>query len=241
MSKEPLLQVMDLTKKFDGATVLEDVDLTIAEGEKIAVIGPNGAGKTTLANLIIGRLRPTRGRIIYMGREITGLPPHMRARLGISYTLQSIGVFRTLTIRENVELAEKTALGRNHRREYVSSAIIQVLEMAGITSQMDRPPSVLSPGHQRIVEVAMAAMTMPSLLILDEPTQGLGEQDIGLINRMIEALGDKTSLMIIEHNVEFVLKIAERIVVLDRGRILTEGTPEEVVTNESVQRVYLGR
>jgi branched-chain amino acid transport system ATP-binding protein len=113
--------------------------------------------------------------------------------------------------------------------------------MAGITSQMDRPPSVLSPGHQRIVEVAMAAMTMPSLLILDEPTQGLGEQDIGLINRMIEALGDKTSLMIIEHNIEFVLKIAEKIVVLDRGRILMEGTPEEVVTNESVQRVYLGR
>lgn len=241
MSKEPLLQVKDLTKKFDGATVLENVDLTLSEGERIAVIGPNGAGKTTLANLIIGRLRPTRGRIIYMGREITGLPPHLRARLGISYTLQSIGVFRTLTIRENIELAEKTALRKNHQRESVSSAIFQVLEMAGITSQMDSPPSVLSPGHQRILEVAMAVMTLPSLLILDEPTQGLGEQDVGLVNRMIEALGDKTSLMIIEHNIEFVLKIAERIVVLDRGRILTQGAPEEIVSNESVQRVYLGR
>lgn len=241
MSKDPLLQVVGLTKRFDGVVVLDDLNLSIGEGERIAVIGPNGAGKTTLANLVLGRLTPTSGRIIYKGRDITRLSPHLRARLGISYTLQNIGVFRTLTIGENLELASRASLHRARGENAVYSRVIHVLELAGITRHLESPPSVLSPGHQRILEVAMAILTLPSLLILDEPTQGLGEQDIVLLNKMVSILGEDASLMIIEHNLDFVLDNAERIVVMDRGRILVEGAPDDIVSDESVQRVYLGR
>lgn len=241
MSNEPALQVIDLTKKYDGATVLDNINLSVGKGERIGLIGPNGAGKTTLANLIIGRTLPTRGRIIYNKVEITRLPIHLRARLGIAYTVQGIGLFRTLTIRENIELAMRASKNKKCSRTLDESAVMSLLEQSGIARHLDDNPTILSPGHQRILEVAMAALTNSSLLILDEPTQGLGQQDAELIYHMVNKLGKEVTLIIIEHNLDFVLKVAKRIIVLDKGKILAEGEPSEIMSSELVQKVYLGR
>jgi branched-chain amino acid transport system ATP-binding protein len=243
----PLLETRDLSKRFGGLEAVGGVDLCLDRGEVRALIGPNGAGKTTLVGLISGRLRPTAGAVRLAGRDITRLRAWERAVLGIVYTFQVTSIYRNLSVYDNVALAAQRrrlrtaldwiALDREAVREAVEAALTRV----GLAHLSARRAGALAYGHQRVVEVAMALALEPELLILDEPTQGLAGDEIDALCRLVREIAGTTTVLLIEHNMGVVLELAGRITVMDRGRILAEGTPAEIEAHPEVQRVYLGR
>lgn len=242
----PLLETVGLTKRFDGLAAVQGVDFSLTPGEIRALIGPNGAGKTTLLGLICGRLAPTAGRIRFRGRDITDLEAHARVALGIAYTFQVTSVFRTMTVFDNVVLAAQRRWARGWRAALaadgraVREEAARVLEGVGLTAGWDRPAGALPYGHQRLLEVAMALAADPILLALDEPTQGLAEEEIALLTDLLRRLAGRLTILLVEHNMAVVLELARRVTVMHEGRILAEGSPPEIETNPEVQRVYLG-
>ncbi|MFM8747706.1 MAG: ABC transporter ATP-binding protein [Aestuariivirga sp.] len=226
-----LLETRHLSRSFGGLKAVEDVDFGLAAGEVRAVIGPNGAGKTTFVSLISGRLAPSSGTVVFAGEDVTALPAFRRVQRGIAYTFQITSIYGNLTAEENVALAAHQPGARaNHA----------ILDRVGLGARAGQRAGTLSYGHQRLLEVAMGLALRPKLLILDEPTQGLSDAEIeGFIGLVREVARDATVLLI-EHNMPVVMELAHRITVLDRGRILAEGSPAEIRANAAVQSAYLG-
>ncbi len=238
VAKAPILETRGLTRHFAGITANEDVDFTLPGGEIRALIGPNGAGKTTFTSMLIGRLAPSAGTIAFQNQDITALPAHARVRLGMAYTFQITSVFQRLSVFENVALAARRRTGAP--ASGIAAAVETALARAGLDGRHDRLAADLSYGHQRLLEIAMGLAQDPVLLILDEPTQGLASGEIAAFTDLVRALVPATTVLLIEHNMGLVMELATSITVLDRGRILAEGTPDTVRADAGVQAAYLG-
>lgn len=245
-----VLEVRNVTKRFGNLVALRDVSLTVETGELRAVIGPNGAGKTTFFNLVSGLFAPTTGSIIFDGRDVTGLSAQRRVVLGMARTFQITEIFPELTVFENIRIAAEVAAGYRLRpwlgrseTAALRRAVEETLDLAAISAKADRLVGELSHGDQRAAEIAMALALKPRLLLLDEPTAGMGDQETYGITQLIRRLhkDSKLTIVLIEHDMRVVFHLADRITVLDQGAFLAEGTPQEIVANEAVQTAYLGK
>lgn len=226
-----LLETRHLSRSFGGLKAVEDVDFSLAAGEVRAVIGPNGAGKTTFVSLISGRLAPSSGTVVFAGEDVTALPAFRRVQRGIAYTFQITSIYGNLTAEENVALAAHQPGAR---------ASHAILDRVGLGARAGQRAGALSYGHQRLLEVAMGLALRPKLLILDEPTQGLSDAEIEGFIALVREVAREATVLLIEHNMPVVMELAHRITVLDRGRILAEGSPAEIRANAAVQSAYLG-
>lgn len=237
----PLLVTRGLTKRFGGLTAVDDVDFSVLPGEIRAVIGPNGAGKTTFVSLICGRTPVTSGTIRFDGEDITDLPAYRRVRRGIAYTFQITSVFANLSAFDNVALPVQRRLIDGGERGGVEAGVREALARTGLADRAHTPAGALSYGHQRLLELAMGLALKPRLLILDEPTQGLSDPEIESFVDLVREVARQSTVLLIEHNMAVVMALADRVSVLEAGRLLAEGTPEQIRADEAVQRAYLGR
>jgi branched-chain amino acid transport system ATP-binding protein len=243
----PLLATDALSRAFGALSALNRVSLEIAPRERRAIIGPNGAGKTTLFNVITGQLAPTSGRILLDGAPIGGLAPHAVARRGISRSFQRNNLFPKLAVQENLRLAAAVGapgtwdlLGSVTRRRGSLDRAREVAEIVGLADRLGEPAGRLSYGEQRQLEVGVALATAPRLLLLDEPTAGMSPEETLRMTRMLEALPRDVTLLIIEHDMDVVGSLADRVTVLHYGEVLTEGTFAQVKADPRVYEVYLG-
>lgn len=236
---KPILETHGLTRHYGGIHAVNEVSLSVGTGEIRALIGPNGAGKTTLVSLLSGRVGASAGRVIFAGEDITSLAAHKRMTKGMAYTFQITSVFGNLSAFENVALAVQRRLGGRGRalKDEVNAALLRV----GLDGHADETAGNMAYGHQRQLEIAMGIAQKPRLLILDEPTQGLAAGEIDAFIELIRDLGGSTTILLIEHNMDVVMALAQQITVLDQGRIIAEGTPDAIRDNTSVQDAYLGR
>jgi branched-chain amino acid transport system ATP-binding protein len=245
-----LLQVQKVSKLFGSLVAVNDVSMTVEPGELRAVIGPNGAGKTTFFNLITGFFRPTSGKIVFNGDDITALLPARRVWRGIARTFQITEVFPELTVHENLRIPVEVASGfrlqpwlSRDDDAKVRARVAELLQMGGLSDKATRLVGELAHGDQRSTEIMMAIALNPRLLLLDEPTAGMGEQETFEIIQLIRRLhkDSKLTIVLIEHDMRVVFHLADRIMVLDQGKFLAEGTPQEIAKNEAVQTAYLGK
>ncbi|CAH2409036.1 ABC transporter ATP-binding protein [Mesorhizobium escarrei] len=236
----PLLTTKGLSRNFGGLRAVDGVDFAIMPGEIRAVIGPNGAGKTTFVSLVSGRIQPSSGMIVFDGADITNLPAYARVRLGIAYTFQITSVFANLTAYDNVVLPVQRTLTDGRSKGAVHVGVMAALERTGLAGRAHMPAGQLSYGHQRLLEVAMGLALKPRLLILDEPTQGLADGEIDNFIGLVREIAKSATVLLIEHNMPVVMQVADRITVFNAGKILAEGTPEQVRANAEVQDAYLG-
>ena len=236
----PLLTTRNLCKNYGGLRAVDDVDFAIVPGEIRAVIGPNGAGKTTFVSLICGRVPPTSGQIMFDGDDITDLPAHERVRRGIAYTFQITSVFSNLTAYDNVALPVQRTLTGAHSASKLHAGVMSALERMGLADRAGTAAGALSYGHQRLLEVAMGLALKPRLLILDEPTQGLSDGEIAGFMELVREIARDATVLLIEHNMQVVMGLADRITVMNAGKILAEATPEQIRANAEVQSAYLG-
>lgn len=250
-----ILKVESLAKNFGGIQALLEVNFDVKKGEILSIIGPNGAGKTTIFNCISGFYKPTKGNILFEGRDITGLKAHKTAKVGIGRTLQNLGLFRGMTVLENIKVGAEINLkyglfsslfyyGRSFREEIelrteIENKIIDLLEIESIRHKM---VGTLAYGLQKRVELAKSLAMKPKLLLLDEPTAGMNAEETEDIGRyvldILEELG--ITIVMIEHDMGMVMDISDRVVVLDFGRIIANGSPEEIKNNPKVINAYLG-
>jgi len=235
MAAVTLLEARGLTRHFGGLKAVNGVDFTLREGEIHALIGPNGAGKTTFVGLLSGRIAPQAGTILLRGRDITRLPAHARVRAGIAYTFQITQIYAALPVFDNVALAVQSRGGRP-----IADETMAALARVGLADHADQIAGTLSYGHQRLLEIAMGLALAPVLLILDEPTQGLSEGEIATFKDIVRSVVPKTTVLLIEHNMDVVMGLAQRITVLNFGEVLATGTPGEIRANPAVQAAYLG-
>jgi len=243
----PALQTFALDKRFGGIIAANGVSLTVEKGARHALIGPNGAGKTTLVNLLTGVLQPSGGRILLDGQEITHLRPHKRVKLGLSRTFQINQLFADLSPLETVGLAvcERRGLGGEwwrligSRGELVAE-VAAILERFGLADVMDARTATLPYGKQRLLEIAVAIASQPSVLLLDEPAAGVPEDERHAILAIVEALPKDVTVLLIEHDMDLVFKFATFISVLVNGALFVEGTPEQIARDSRVREVYLG-
>jgi branched-chain amino acid transport system ATP-binding protein len=243
----PLLGVEGLSRHFGALSAVNGVSFEVASRERRAIIGPNGAGKTTLFNLITGHLAPSGGRIVFDGAPITGLPPHTVARRGISRSFQRTNLFPKLAVQENLRLAAAAdgrgsyrLFGRVERLTAPLDRARQVAQAVGLAERLGEPAGRLSYGEQRQLEVGIALATGPKLLLLDEPTAGMSPEETQRMTRMLEGLPREITLLIIEHDMDVVSSLADRVTVLHYGEVLVEGTFGEVKADPRVYEVYLG-
>lgn len=241
------LKVERLSKNFGGIAALGGVTLEVQPGERRAIIGPNGAGKSTLFNLIAGELPPSSGKIYLGERDITGLPVYERANLGLGHTFQRNNLFMGLTAFENVRLAvqHRQQVARHLFRaansfEPVTRAVEVLLEQVGLIEQRNGVVKTLAYGQQRALEVALALATGPQVLLLDEPTAGMSPAETGEMARLIEKLPRSLTMLIVEHDMDVIFSLADRMTVLHYGQVISEGSPEEVRADPTVQEIYLG-
>jgi branched-chain amino acid transport system ATP-binding protein len=245
----PLLECRGLVRRFGALVAVDRVDLALEAGEIRAVIGPNGAGKSTVFNLITSALKPQAGEVRFAGERITGLPVHRVAQKGIARTFQRCHVFPALSVRENVRIA---AQARDERRWRFfggravlgasGAAADEALEQLRLTDHAATRADMLSHGDQRLLEVAMALAQKPRLLMLDEPTQGLSIEETDRAVQILKGMlkSGNLSVLLVEHDMEVVFKLADNITVLHRGRVIADGAPAVVKTNVEVRRAYLG-
>ena len=243
----PLLATEALSRDFGALSALNRVSFAVAARERRAIIGPNGAGKTTLFNVITGQLAPTSGRILFDGTPIGGLAPHAVARRGVSRSFQRNNLFPRLAVQENLRLAAAVGapgtwdlLGSVTRRRGPLDRAREVAETVGLAGRLGEPAGRLSYGEQRQLEIGVALATAPRLLLLDEPTAGMSPEETLRMTRMLEALPRDVTLLIIEHDMDVVGSLADRVTVLHYGEVLTEGTFAEVKADPRVYEVYLG-
>lgn len=230
-----ILQAEGLKRHFGGLKAVDGVDLALNAGEIHALIGPNGAGKTTLVSLLSGRQVPDAGTIRFDGADITRLPAHERVRRGIGYTFQITAIYAGLSVFDNLALAVQ----RGHPRD-LSGAVAGAAARVGLEDLLPQIAGTLSYGHQRLLEIGMGLALHPRLLILDEPTQGFAAGEIEGFMALVRGLVPATTVLLIEHNMDVVMALAERITVLDQGRVLASGLPAEIRANRAVQDAYLG-
>ena len=247
--KSPLLEAKNLRKVFGGLVAVDDVSIGVQEFSLHSIIGPNGAGKTTLFNMISGVLQPTRGNIIFNGQDITHLPVHRIAHLGIGRSFQITNIFSTLPVLENIRLSAQ-AMGKDNLRlfhsadgfkQYITRAE-EVISLVGLDGKEMVPAMSLSHGEKRKLEIGIMLASDPKLLLLDEPTAGMSSEQVPAlleIIKKIRALGNKT-IVLVEHRMDMVMSISDRITVMHLGNVLAEGTPQEISNTQSVQDAYLG-
>ena len=245
----PLLECRGVSRRFGGLVAVDAVDLAVEPGEVRAVIGPNGAGKSTLFNVITGVLAPSDGEIYFAGERITALPVHRVIQKGVARTFQLTHLFPALTARENVRIAAQARHADRWRPlaggalfAATAAAADAALELMRISDVADVNAGLLSHGNQRLLEVAMALAQRPRLLLLDEPTQGLSveetDQSVRILRDMLGAGG--LTVILVEHDMEVVFRLADKITVLHRGRVIADGPPDAVKANAEVQSAYLG-
>jgi branched-chain amino acid transport system ATP-binding protein len=243
----PLLAIEGLARHFGALSALNGVSLSVPHRERRAIIGPNGAGKTTLFNVITGQLVPTAGRILFDGEPVEGLPPHALARRGMGRSFQRTNLFLKLTVLENLRLAAAAGgrgsydlLGSVERLRAPLERARAVAEAVGLDGRLGEPAGRLSYGEQRQLEVGVVLATGPKLMLLDEPTAGMSPEETAHMTRMLEGLPRDVTMLIIEHDMDVVGSLAERVTVLHYGEVLTEGTFDEVKRDPRVYEVYLG-
>ena len=244
-----LLEVRNVTKAFGSLVAVSGVTVNVAPGELRAIIGPNGAGKTTFFNLISGFFPPSAGEIVFDGKDITALPVYRRVETGMARTFQITEIFPELTVRENVRIAAEVAAGYRlrpwigrRRAAEIDQHVDEVLDLTGLADKAKRLVGELAHGDQRAAEIAMSLALKPRLLLLDEPTAGMGDQETHEITALIRRLHKDShyTIVLIEHDMPLVFHLADRITVLDQGRLLAEGVPDEIANNDAVQAAYLG-
>ncbi len=247
--REIILEAKNLRKEFGGLVAVEDVSVQIQARTLHSIIGPNGAGKTTLFNLLSGVLKPTRGFVYFKGQDITHLPPHRIAHLGIGRSFQITNIFPNLTVLENIRLASQ-ALGSDNFRLLKSSSDFQkyidkaqqVIERVGLKGREADLARNLAHGEKRKLELGIMLAADPQVLLLDEPTAGMSSEQVPALLEIIHSimnLGDKT-IVLVEHRMDMVMSISDRITVMHLGNLLAEGTPQEIASNQTVQSAYLG-
>jgi len=242
-----LLQVKDLTKSFGNLSVLGDLTFGVREGEFKAVIGPNGAGKTTLFNVISGRFAPDKGTIEFNGKNVTGAKPHVLSGMGLARSFQINNFFLGLSVLDNIRLAVQsrqknaTSIWRNSADSgFLGEKALEIIESVGLSHVRDEISQNLSYGDQRKLEIGLAMGTQPSLLMLDEPTSGMSRFESRSMIELVRQLSKKVTIVLIEHDIDFVMSISDSIMVIHYGRKIAEGTPDEIARNAEVQNVYLG-
>ena len=241
-----LLTTQRLSRHFGGLTAVDGVDLALRRGEIRAIIGPNGAGKTTLVGMICGRVAPSAGRIAFEDEDITDLSAWRRVALGIVYTFQITSVFANLTCFDNVALAVQRSLMRETHGwrgigyRSLADQVMRQLDRVGLANRTYVTAGVLPYGHQRLLELALGLALKPKLLILDEPTQGLSDEEIAGFCGLVREIASEATVLLIEHNMPVVMELADRITVMNNGGILAEGAPAEIRGDPRVQEAYLG-
>lgn len=234
-------------KRFGGITATNGVSFQVQENELVSVIGPNGAGKTTLFNLLTGHIVPDSGKVFFKGKDITGVAPHAISRMGIGRSFQRINIFSKLSTFQNIQVAILSAQHKSHfffssSRKMAVQETEEILQSVGLLEKGSTKGGLLSHGDQKRLEMGIALATRPSLLLLDEPTQGMSHQETNEMTELIKSLvKDKgLALIFVEHDMKVVFGISDKIIVLHQGAVIFSGTPASVRSNEDVQRIYLG-
>lgn len=241
----PVLETRSLCKRFGGLSAVDDVNLTVSDGQLCSIIGPNGSGKTTLFNLISGRFAPTSGSIFFRGNDITGLSQHRIARLGLARSYQITTIFKHLSVFENLRIAAQAQTGqfnfwrRSTRLAQVNEKAEQTLEIVGLQDKRNALAGALGHAEQRQVDLGIALAQSPQLLLLDEPTAGMSPYETERTVEFIQGLRGQLTIMLVEHKMTMVMSMSDRITVLNFGKVVAEGTPDEIRSNQRVQEVYL--
>lgn len=243
----PLLELRTLVKRYGGLLATDKLSLSVQRGEIHAIIGPNGAGKTTLIHQISGAIMPNEGAILFEGQDITARPMHERVRLGLARSYQITNIFKACTVLDNIALAVQARRGSSMRfwRAAVDDAILfdearTVAERVGLGQRIDALAGSLAHGEQRQLEVGLALATSPKLLLLDEPMAGMGPEESARLVPLIRDLGSDIGVVLIEHDMDAVFRLADRISVLVAGRVVASGTPGEIRNDSEVKKAYLG-
>ncbi|WP_440070102.1 urea ABC transporter ATP-binding protein UrtD [Streptosporangium sp. OZ121] len=240
----PMIEVRGLSVVFDGFRAIDGIDLTVEKGELRFLIGPNGAGKTTLIDVITGLTRPTTGEVVFDGRSLVGLREHRIVRLGVGRTFQTSVVFEELTVLENLDLAasfRRPLWSLARRRRGVSDAVAEALETTGLKELADRPAGVLSHGQRQWLEIGMLLTQRPKLLLLDEPVAGMSKDERERTGELLTSVANDHTVIVIEHDMEFLRRYASQVTVLHEGKVLIEGSVDQVRDDPRVQEVYIGR
>jgi branched-chain amino acid transport system ATP-binding protein len=242
-----LLEISNLVKRFGGLIATDDFSLSVPQGELHAIIGPNGAGKTSLIAQLAGDLRSDAGRIVFAGEDVTGLPTHVRAHRGIGRSFQITSVFREFTVLDNAALAMQARSGHSFRfwrrarsDEALRAPARAIIEQVGLGDRMNVPAANLAHGEKRALELALALAATPRLLLLDEPMAGMGTEDSARIVRFLTRLKRKFTIVLIEHDMDAVFELADRITVMVYGRAIATGDGDSIRNNDEVRRAYLG-
>jgi branched-chain amino acid transport system ATP-binding protein len=249
MDTDVIIETKNLTKQFGALVAVDNVSMQVRRNSLHAIIGPNGAGKTTFFNLLSGNLEPSHGRVIFKGRDITHQPVHRAIHVGIGRSFQITNIFPNLTVFENIRLAAQ-ALGQDNFKFWRAASQFQeyedrtwhVIEGVGLTDRAHTPARTLPHGDQRKLELGMILAPDPEVLLLDEPTAGMASEQVPELIALIQEIqqsGNKT-VMLVEHNMNVVMKVSDTITVMHQGRVLAEGAPSEIAANKEVQTAYLG-
>ena len=247
MSNTPILEVKAISRYFGKFQALNNIDVAFMPGELTAIIGPNGAGKSTFFNVVSGGIPPSKGQVLFEGRDITGLAPHDFARIGIAKSFQITNVFKQISTHENVRVALQMRVSRfqilRPRQDYVEliERADALLARVGLTESRNKLAGDLAHGQQRSLEVAMALACDPKLLLMDEPTAGMSPQESTVMMDLILQLSAERTVILVEHKMKLVMGLCRRLIVLHHGELLAEGTPDDIRNNAEVKRVYLGQ
>ncbi|MER6826653.1 urea ABC transporter ATP-binding protein UrtD [Streptosporangium sp. NPDC000563] len=239
-----MIEVRGLSVVFDGFRAIDGIDLTVEKGELRFLIGPNGAGKTTLIDVITGLTRPTTGEVVFDGKSLVGQREHKIVRLGVGRTFQTSVVFEELTVLENLDLAasfRRPLWSLTRRRRGISEAVAEALETTGLKELADRPAGVLSHGQRQWLEIGMLLTQSPKLLLLDEPVAGMSKDERERTGELLTSVANDHTVIVIEHDMEFLRRYASQVTVLHEGKVLIEGSVDEVRDDPRVQEVYIGR
>ncbi|MGK6316896.1 ABC transporter ATP-binding protein [Neorhizobium sp. DT-125] len=244
---EPIISVANVGKKFGGLVALKDVTADFKEGQITAIIGPNGAGKSTLFNILSGTLKPSTGTLKFRGVDMAGMPQHDYVHRGIARSYQITNIFPNLTVLENVRVAAQAFQSRlniwtdRNAYEDIEEKAFAALASVGLSERVGTPAKFLAHGQQRALEIAIALVADPALLLLDEPTAGMGPEETREMVALIEKLAADRTILLVEHKMKMILGLSDRVLVLHHGQLLADGTPKEIQANVEVRRVYLGQ